>query len=434
MAHDRSSTEADAEAGHGHPPEHAGGSTSERLIEAGWDLIDDVGIREALRTISVADIAQRAERSERTFWNHFETWDAYVEALISNIPRRGPMEGADDYAPVSAVDEALVAASREALPELVRAAARANWEKVTGAEELTAFRRQLLLASREDPEGRLQEVLGRDYYGAYLPMLQRIYEDTAARSASEPISPFDFEDFTRIIAALSEGLLLQYMASPARITTGFVVDVTAAVVHSLLRPLEQHRTLGSIEAEAAAGPAPLGDDPELLHEAARCIALCESAGRDLQWSQVADATGSDEMTVRRRFQRTDVVAALGFGSVVLAATVEPVRRYPDGVDGQLLLLTDCLCALVRAARHHPWGASRLLVERLGTDTDAASVRKLVPVGHGLANQLGEDPATHHERIVNATLATALSDRAASPAEASSAGVALHPSSRARSGA
>ncbi|MEZ5349609.1 MAG: hypothetical protein R2714_10425 [Microthrixaceae bacterium] len=36
----------------------------------------------------MSDIAARASRSERSFWNHFEDWDAFVEVLVSNIPPR----------------------------------------------------------------------------------------------------------------------------------------------------------------------------------------------------------------------------------------------------------------------------------------------------------------------------------------------------------
>ncbi|MCB0953761.1 MAG: hypothetical protein KDB13_13810, partial [Microthrixaceae bacterium] len=92
----------------------------------------------------MSDIAARASRSERSFWNHFEDWDAFVEVLVSNIPRRGPMHSEDGYSAVDVVDATLVAATREVVPVLVRAAAEGNWNEVTRPAELTAIRRQFL--------------------------------------------------------------------------------------------------------------------------------------------------------------------------------------------------------------------------------------------------------------------------------------------------
>lgn len=395
---------------------HDSPQSRERFISAGWELIDEVGLLDALRSITVADVSERAGRSERTFWNHFADWSSYVEVLVSNIPRRGPMVDDGEYTAVDVVDEALVAATREALPELARAAAEGNWVEVTQPEELTAFRRQLLLTSRATEENSLREVLGRDYYGAFLPRLQRIYEQTAAAAKVRPLDPFDFEQFTRLLAALSEGLLLQHLADPSQVSTEFVVDATVAVGMTLLAPEELHRGLGHLAAEVAVSPGPVEAGPETLELAGRCRDLVTTHGRLAHWGEVAAACGSDETELRRRVQRLSVLGALCFGDNL---PLDVVRDTPH----------DWLCQLVRVARRDPWCAHCSLTERLSEAPDAAAIRSLVPLGAEFASIVGERPASVHERVVNVALAGALSDTASAPADTAHAAIAVHPTLR-----
>ena len=393
-----------------------GHDTRDRFIRAGWELIDEVGLLDALRAVTVSDIAARASRSERSFWNHFEDWDAFVEVLVSNIPRRGPMHSEDGYSAVDVVDETLVAATREVLPELVRAAAEGNWNEVTRPAELTAFRRQLLLASRATDENSLREVLGRDYYGVFLPNLQRIYEQTAAAARVRPVAPLDFERFTRALAAVSEGLLLQHLADPEGISVEFVSDVTAAVALSLLRTEESGEDLEHLEADIAVQPGPLDGEGDLVQLARRCRPVIESRGRLRRWSEAAEAAGMRETPLRQRFQRLEVIGALCF---VDHLPIAAARRTP----------LDWLCQLVRDARADPWCASCLLRERIGEAPDSNTIRTLVALGDGLAELTGERPASVHERVVNVALAGALSDSTSSPVDSAYAAASIHPQLR-----
>ncbi len=395
---------------------HDSPQSRERFISAGWELIDEVGLLDALRSITVADVAARAGRSERTFWNHFADWNSFVEVLVSNIPRRGPMVDDGEYTAVDVVDEALVAATREALPELARAAAEGNWVEVTQPEELTAFRRQLLLTSRATEENSLREVLGRDYYGAFLPRLQRIYEQTAAAAKVQPLEPLDFEQFTRVLAALSEGLLLQHLADPSQVSTDFVVDATAAVGMTLLAPEELHRGLGDLAAELAVSPGPVDAGPETLELGHRCRELVTTHGRLAHWRDVAVACRADETELRRRVQRLSILGALCFGDNL---PLEVARDTPH----------DWLCQLVRVARRDPWCAHCNLTERLSEAPDSATIRSLVPLGAEFAAVVGERPASVHERVVNVALAGALSDTASAPADTAHAAIAVHPTLR-----
>ncbi len=415
-----------------------------RFISAGWDLLDEVGLPEALGAISVPEVAERAGRSERTFWNHFDTWDTYVEALVSNIPRRGPMQEPEGlYGAVQAIDDSLVASSRQVLPLIAREAAGANWDEVTQPDDLKAFRRQLLIASRANDDNLLNEVLGRDYYGAYLPLLQHMYEGLCAQTHQEPIEPFDFAGFTRILAALSEGLLLQHIAEPGRTTRTFVTNATAAVAFGLLSAKENPTTLQDIEARTGTVAAPLDPRPEMDEWARKCMPLCRNRDRPVSWSEIASATNAPQIETRLIYQRRSVLGAVVFGQFIEEADLAPLSEVnrddqatsrtaldSSAMNAQLLMaVTNLLCGIARIARTHRWCARSLLSERLGSGDDRAVVQSLVPAGALLANLLEETPRSIHERMINVTVAAALSDDSATPAEIAHCAIELHPELR-----
>jgi hypothetical protein len=392
----------------------------------------------------VADVAERAERSERTFWNHFDTWNSYVEALVSNIPKRGPMESGDNHGAVQIVDEALTGISRQAMPSLVRLATKGNWETVTRSEELKAFRRQLLLTSRVDADNRLTDVLGRDYYGVYLPSLQQIYEDTCAHAHVRPIEPFGFAELTRILAALSEGLLLQHIANPKAFADDFVADATVAIALSLLTADDTSHSVDDIEARSGVLAGPIEPRPEMTRWASSCRELVDGRETAPRWSEVARVTGVAQGELRSALQRMTVLGSLVFGQFASGdnpnetnETSLPINRNTAGRGTTTqdsgrseLVAANWLCALVRVARRQPWSAGCLLHERLLPGSDVAAIRDLVPLGPELADTLGEEAHSVHNRMINVVLAASLSDNSASPAEIAQCAMQLHPALRA----
>ncbi|MCZ7627856.1 MAG: hypothetical protein M5U19_01585 [Microthrixaceae bacterium] len=391
--------------------------------------------------ISVVDVVRRAERSERTFWNHFKTWDDYTDALVSNIPMRGRVEEVDAYPAIQAVNAALLPSSRTALAGLARSAAHDIWSEMTRPEELTAFRRQLLLASRADGDNHLTEVLERDYYGQYIPRLRRIYEDTGAQTLTEPIAPFDFDDFARILAALTEGLLIQYIADPERTTTRLVTDATVAVALTLLTPQEKPGSIADIEASISTPPAPLKADPRMTTWVAASQEALQGREDPIDWAEASLLTGTPRVELMSSLQRLEVLGSLVFGELLSRADADSRdlrgsrggNSRPAGADGvpngPLLSITDWLCRLVRTARSHTWCARCLLQERLRPGEDAGVIHLMVPLGDAISGLLGEPTRSVHHRIVNATLAAALSDESAPPAEIAHCTVQLHPALR-----
>ena len=261
-------------------------------------------------------------------------------------------------------------------------------------------------------------MLGHDYYGLYLPRLQAIYQATGAMARIVPLGGFTWSHFTRILAALAEGLQLQSIARQDEITAGFVTDALSSVALALLTTEESGESIAGREAAFAVQPAPLEPDPRLVELAVRCRPLV--AG-DFGWPDVAEATDLDEREARASFQRLSVVCALAFGSH--GEMLEEQAAGPDHPRERRVV--DLLCALVRAARNDPRCAHALLSERLDPDGDAQVVERLVPLGRAIAAAAGEDCRRVHDRMVNTALAAALTDRSAAPADIAVAALAAH---------
>ena len=393
--------------------------THSALLEAGWTLLDGITVGEAVESLTAAQIATEAGRSERTFWNHFEDWDAYICELLAAIPRRGPMDPEDPLSPVFAVDDALTGASRRALAELIRGAAAANWEANQQPEELPMFRRQLFLISRSSAEPEIAAAVGPEYYGYYLRTMQQIYEATGAQAAVVPAPPLDWELLARVMAALTEGFLMQGIAAPDTVSADFVADVTATVALSLLTPAENPAPLGESAASFSGPETELVQDIALVELAEACRPLIAEQAGLRHWSQVAEVAGRPVAETRALARRLRVLEALAF------TESDPFEAVDGGVDSTTRAF-EGFCRLVRAARGEPVCAASLLAERVAPLGDAAVIRRLLPLGGALANALDESHRSHHERMVNVVLTMALSDTVCSPAEAAAAGLGVHP--------
>ncbi len=75
--------------------------TRRRLLDAGWDLLNELCLAEMFGALTVDVIAERAERSERSFWNHFPDWQSYFDALIADVPHLHTFEGGDEWLPMA---------------------------------------------------------------------------------------------------------------------------------------------------------------------------------------------------------------------------------------------------------------------------------------------------------------------------------------------
>ncbi|MGI9578475.1 MAG: hypothetical protein ACR2OH_09770, partial [Microthrixaceae bacterium] len=253
----------------------------------------------------------------------------------------------------------------------------------------------------------------------FIPMLQAIYESTGRDAAVGPPDPLTWEQFTRTLAALSEGLVMQSVADPETITAEFVTEATAAVALALLSPMESDEGVEEREAAFADGAGGIDRDFGLVEIAQKCRPLISSEGSLRSWTSVADAVGLPVLELRNRAQRLSVLEALAFSEP------QPFAGIDHGADMRRQVF-EGICALVRAARTDSKCAQSLLAERLCSGRDGQAVRALLPLGEALADLLDEPLRSHHDRVVNVALCAAVSDAASSPADAAELACAAHP--------
>lgn len=384
-----------------------GRATRARLLAAGWETLDDLRLEEVFRNVAAREIAARAGRSERALRHHFPDGESFAAALLAMpLPDGFFGEGAD-YGSVAALTEILSQLSPAETVDTVRAAARANWQEVTEEDGVRSVRRQLLLISRIGAHPELAERLRQEYYGRYLPLFGAAYEAALTAAGRKPLSPFTLEQFSAILAALSEGLLLQWMTDPERITPELVADASVAVALSLTAPVQSSRSVDDVEAEVLDGPPCVSREDRPL--AGLCHDVFESGVDDVSWGVLARRCGMTAAELRRRFPTIRSVAAVSFAVHLTAigdaaaanSGREPLRAVPDG-----------LCELVRCARRDPVCALALVCERLEASAVGATwAFEIVP----LDDLFGLDEVLAARRLVNVALALALTDGSSAPA-------------------
>lgn len=413
--------------------------TRSQLLDAGWALLNELRLAEIFGALTVDAIASRAERSERSFWNHFPDWQAYVDALVADIPRLRDLGENENWIPIEVVRELLADSERSILPELSAQAAADNWEAIHLPEELDGLMRQLLLLSRVPTEPGLGEVLLRDYWGMHHSRYTEIYKATGECLGVEPLPPFGWSEYTRLLTALLQGMELVWVCNPVERVPPEVPIAVSTLGLALLRPAGSTETLASRHAALLARSDKALTHPEHTTD---LVTACRDAVDRLEtqygtvadaavdcswphnlWEALAATTGQPELQMRDELQRPEMIGALAF-AVHLPLDVS--RRSSAPANRELTLAVDWLCALARAARKDPWCAHGMLTERLRPGSDRQRLSSIADLGGEFAALLGGPRRSVHDRSVNITLTAALSDNSVSPAEIASATVSRIP--------
>ncbi len=389
--------------------------------------------------MSVDVIAARADRSERSFWNHFPDWQSYVDALIADIPRLRDVADNQDWLPIQVVRDLLEGSERSVLPELTEQATRDNWDAIHRPEEKTGFVRQLLLLSRVHTEPGLGEVLFRDYWGMHHSRYTAIYEATGEALGLEPIPPFTWAQYARLLTALLEGTEIVAVCTPGSEIPPELPVAMSALGLALLRPVGSRETITSRRAVLLARTQEALSEHhhtvDLVTACRSALAMVEAAHGpvgDLAasagwphelWEALAATTGEAQLALRDDLQRTEMIGALAFGTHLPLG----ISRRPKAAENwKLTLAVDWSSALARAARRDQWCAHGLLTERLRPAGDRQRLMKLVDPAAELAGLLGDPRRSVHDRSVNIVLTAAISDDSVSPAEIAQATVSRIP--------
>lgn len=388
-----------------------GRETRRRILSAGWLLLDELRLERLFELLPARELAERAGCSERSVRHHFVDGEQFARELLAMPVPTGFFGDGMDYGSVQALREILMSLSPEQTVEAVRAAARANWSEVTEADDVTSLRRQLFFLSRLGAHPELRDRMRDEYYGRYLPLFAQAYDGAITNAGRRLLEPLTLEQFAAALAALSEGLLLQWMTDPDRITIELVVEVSVAVALSLtVAPDDPRRSVVDLECDAVEPvDAPVAQRRELAvasHE------LFRDGVAHVAWSDVGAALGRRAAEVRAMFASMRQLAATSFG-VHLPALAEAASANL-GRDPQRCG-PDLLCELVRVVRADRPCSEALAGERR---SDPATTAELVPLDELVLAAMAGSPATPSgaRRMVDTTLTLAITEPGAQPAE------------------
>jgi AcrR family transcriptional regulator len=205
-----------------------GRETRRQLVDAAWELIDELSLGEIIRLVPVRAIAERAGRTEGAFRHHFPTNESFVIALLEQARPAG-FFGSEGVESINAVRAVLADFAPHEIVDVVREASRTDYDLTRSPEELTAARGELLVLTRLSSEPELVSRLAGHLFENLIPPYAATYQACIDRIGAELLDDLTIEQFTAILSALDWGLLLYWLADTQFSDREFVVDALSVV-------------------------------------------------------------------------------------------------------------------------------------------------------------------------------------------------------------
>ncbi len=375
-----------------------GVATRHRILDAAWELSDERGVEVVLGGVTLREIAARVDMSPSAVAYHFPTMGQLAVAMVERLAETVSL------VPIEAVDDLLAQAGRDGLVAVIRLAAQTNWQLLCEPDEVV-FERRLARCYAATGRGEHAAVV-KDLIGtmtaSWITSLSQVYRRTAEAMGLRAIEPFDFDELARGAAALSEGLLYQWMWEPGAVRSDLAADLLVAMVSTLMAPAPHAVTLAERTADLpgprvrpGAGVGAWADDIEVARDLALAVAaapLFRCGVRELTSTEVGRALDVGPEVVRDRYGSVERLAALSFGRH-LPNVVEATGRRT--IAGPSVSLTDGVYELTRSAQNDPHCALALLHERQRAtldptcDPQRGDIHELVPFGAALVPPLCE---------------------------------------------
>ncbi|MGM1061143.1 TetR/AcrR family transcriptional regulator [Saccharothrix sp. Mg75] len=233
----------------------------ERLLDAGVALLFDDGFKVLNRGLNVAEIAARAEVSEKTFFATFGDKARYVDELLLRFNR--PVAPTAPGTLVDVIDHAL-AETKGDPRRMLRAVSTWNYEQVRGdPATLMQFATVVLARNHQGAMRRLRQT-----YAAYDRASVQAYRSMLARWSASLRAPFTLDQLAVVLTALVEGLSLRHLADPDAVPDTLLGDTVIALVGTLLDPEQGHSHIDDVI-------APLADEVVRAYRADRLDGLPE---------------------------------------------------------------------------------------------------------------------------------------------------------------
>lgn len=224
----------------------------ERLLDAGVELLFEDGAKVLGRGLNVAEIAARAEVSEKTFFATFGDKGRYVEALLLRFTHSSRHTS---YHLTEVIDRAFLD-SRGDPRRMLRAVCDRDYRQVRN-DPATLMRLATLVLGGGHP-GAVKSL--RQAYNGYERAGVRAYQPVLTRWNASLRAPFTPEHLATALTALVEGLALRHLADPGAVPDTLFGDTVVALVGALFDPQQGHGHIDDVM-------APLADELVRAHRA-----------------------------------------------------------------------------------------------------------------------------------------------------------------------
>ncbi|SDI30998.1 DNA-binding transcriptional regulator, AcrR family [Actinokineospora alba] len=240
-----------------------------RLIAAGISQLLEDGIKVLSRGLNVAEIAERAGVSEKTFFATFGDKGRYVDELLASLveaPERVTRSLTD------MVEKSFIQTKGDPR-QTIRAVCAWDFQQVRQDPATLAQLATLVLA--REHRGAMKKL--RQAYAAYDDAGMKAYQAILARWGASLRAPFTAESMAVSLTALVEGLAVRHLADPTAVPDHLFGDVVVALIGSIVDTGQNHEHIDDVV-------GPLADEIMVTYE----VALTDSLPEDPR-SAVVDA-------------------------------------------------------------------------------------------------------------------------------------------------
>jgi len=389
-----------------HRPTAIASEGAARLVEAGWQVIDDLPLARSFAGATSAQVATAAGVTTGSFFHHFANASEFADALALSLLE-------DDPPMPEALPELLAALDEVAVTQLLRSAMNDLWSGARSDSATRAeFRNEMALWARHrhplgTPRGDLStvaDVLCQRYRAreeAPLAVWSALL-DTVGRSTAEP---FTTNRIATAITALWQGLALRQAVDPDAVDDELFGDLVGLLVISLSRARRAVPQSPDQRFDPIGSPQARSGQRRRRQTRQRILDAVQGAFADgwepISASDLADRAGVSVQTISNQFHSVRALAASTFA--VHLADVETAAGQIDdrGSDpagptdstGPTDSLRAALVELAEAAASDPHAARALLDERLlasltrGDHVSPVDIRAEVPLGPTIAAEV-----------------------------------------------
>lgn len=394
-----------------------------RLLEAGYEAIDQLSLAKAIAGATTQAIAERAGVTTGSFFHHFANASEFADALVLSL--LDPPEYVEET-----IDELVDAVGHVDLLEVMRQSLTDTWQIFNANDSITSrFRVQMHFWAHHNQQlgtptadyATVADVL-RESYNVRQDEAASAWQHLLDHTGRQLLPPFTLDRLATALTSLFQGLAIRHAVDPDRVDDDLFADVVVALAASVTVPIGSRLRLSDLTEELLdeSGMSPQARSGARRRRETR--ARVTTAASDLfgkgwesvSMSEVADAAKVSPQTVINLFGTVRAVAAAVFGR-----HVADIRAAADDVDDPLEGLQLTLTRLAEAVILDPGPARALLAERLevtgrrGAEVDPEDIRVVVPLAEPLLRRLeqleldGSATIDVSRRLINFVMAEAL---------------------------